>query len=90
MKRVIIIMIIYALQCVSQFAPAGDRHVWTTDDLLPAFVYVTVRAQLQHLGAEIRLIEDFTPQLQGSGQIELMFTTLRASYFQICSDKNLP
>uniref|UniRef100_A0AAF5RVD9 VPS9 domain-containing protein n=1 Tax=Wuchereria bancrofti TaxID=6293 RepID=A0AAF5RVD9_WUCBA len=53
-------------RCVSQFAPAGDSHVWTTDDLLPAFVYVTVRAQLQHLGAEIRLIEDFTPQLQGS------------------------
>ncbi|VIO98885.1 Uncharacterized protein BM_BM10534 [Brugia malayi] len=52
-------------RCVSQFAPAGDSHVWTTDDLLPAFVYVTVRAQLQHLGAEIRLIEDFTPQLQG-------------------------
>ncbi|VDK89480.1 unnamed protein product [Onchocerca ochengi] len=77
-------------ECVSQFAPAGDSHVWTTDDLLPAFVYVTVRAQLQHLGAEIRLIEDFTPQLQGSGQIELMFTTLRASYFQICNDKNLP
>uniref|UniRef100_A0A1I7VSJ7 VPS9 domain-containing protein n=1 Tax=Loa loa TaxID=7209 RepID=A0A1I7VSJ7_LOALO len=76
--------------CVSQFAPAGNSHVWTTDDLLPAFVYVTVRAQLQHLGAEIRLIEDFTPQLQGSGQIELMFTTLRASYLQICSDKNSP
>uniref|UniRef100_A0A915PIW0 VPS9 domain-containing protein n=1 Tax=Setaria digitata TaxID=48799 RepID=A0A915PIW0_9BILA len=52
-------------ECVSQFAPAGDSHIWTTDDLLPAFVYVTVRAQLQHLGAEIRLIEDFTPQLQG-------------------------
>ncbi|CAG9535817.1 unnamed protein product [Cercopithifilaria johnstoni] len=83
-------MIIYAFQCVSQFSSAGDSHVWTTDDLLPTFVYVTVRAQLQHLGAEIHLIEDFTPQLQGSGQIELMFTTLRASYFQICSDKDLP
>ncbi|VBB34035.1 unnamed protein product, partial [Acanthocheilonema viteae] len=64
--------------CVSQFSPAGNSYVWTTDDLLPAFVYVTIRAQLQHLGAEIRLIEDFAPQLEGSGQIELMFTTLRA------------
>ncbi|KAM3716837.1 Alsin [Dirofilaria immitis] len=49
-------------KCVSQFAPAGDSHISTTDDL-SAFVYVTLRAQLQRLGVEIRLIEDFAPQL---------------------------
>uniref|UniRef100_F1KQV4 Alsin n=1 Tax=Ascaris suum TaxID=6253 RepID=F1KQV4_ASCSU len=76
--------------CVTRFAEAGEKHVWTTDDLLPAFMYVTVRAQLQHLGAEIRLIADFAPQLRGGGQIELMFTTLKASYMQICKEKSLP
>ncbi|VDM28611.1 unnamed protein product [Toxocara canis] len=78
------------LLCVTRFAEAGENHVWTTDDLLPAFMYVTVRAQLQHLGAEIRLIADFAPQLRGGGQIELMFTTLKASYMQICKEKSLP
>ncbi|VDK51152.1 unnamed protein product [Anisakis simplex] len=77
--------------CVSRFAEAGENHVWTTDDLLPAFMYVTVRAQLQHLGAEIRLIADFAaPQLRAGGQIALMFTTLKASYMQICKEKSLP
>lgn len=76
--------------CVKRFVSGGEKHVWTVDDLLPAFMYVTVRAQLQHLGAEIRLIDDFTPQLQGGGQIELMFTTLKASYLQICREKSLP
>uniref|UniRef100_A0A914RZU0 VPS9 domain-containing protein n=1 Tax=Parascaris equorum TaxID=6256 RepID=A0A914RZU0_PAREQ len=42
--------------CVTRFAEAGEKHVWTTDDLLPAFMYVTVRAQLQHLGAEILVV----------------------------------
>ncbi|KAI1720916.1 MORN repeat domain-containing protein [Ditylenchus destructor] len=76
--------------CVSQFSPAGRDHVWTGDELLPAFIYVVVRAQLQHLGAEIRLISDFCPQLLGAGQIELMFTNLRAAYVQICTDKSNP
>jgi hypothetical protein len=76
--------------CVSQFSSVGRKHVWTSDDLLPAFMYVVVRAQLQHLGAEIRLISDFCPQLSGAGQIELMFTMLRASYVQICTEKSIP
>jgi len=76
--------------CVSQFSSVGRRHVWTGDELLPAFIYVVVRAQLQHLGAEIRLISDFCPQLMGAGQIELMFTNLRAAYVQICTDKSNP
>uniref|UniRef100_A0A914C621 VPS9 domain-containing protein n=1 Tax=Acrobeloides nanus TaxID=290746 RepID=A0A914C621_9BILA len=76
--------------CVTQFSPVGRNHIWTSDDLFPAFMYVVVRAQLQHLGAEIRLISDFCPQLNGAGQIELMFTMLRASYVQICSEKSMP
>ena len=77
-------------QCVSQFSSIGRAHIWSGDDLLPAFMYVVVRAQLQHLGAEIRLISDFCPQLSGSGQIDLMFTMLCASYVQICNEKSLP
>ncbi|VDM96269.1 unnamed protein product [Thelazia callipaeda] len=80
----------YSLKCVSLFAAAGDNHIWSTDDLLPAFTYVTVRAQIQHLGAEIRFIKDFAPYLQNSGQLEPMFTTLMASYCQICNDKSMP
>uniref|UniRef100_A0A1I7YJN5 VPS9 domain-containing protein n=1 Tax=Steinernema glaseri TaxID=37863 RepID=A0A1I7YJN5_9BILA len=76
--------------CVSRFALAGSEHVWSSDDLLPAFMYVVVRAQIQHLGAEIRLIEDFSPHLRGAGQIELMFTMLKASFVHICNEKSLP
>ncbi|KAK0414097.1 hypothetical protein QR680_007146 [Steinernema hermaphroditum] len=76
--------------CVSRFALAGSEHVWSSDDLLPAFMYVVVRAQIQHLGAEIRLIEDFSPHLRGAGQIELMFTMLKASFVHICTEKSLP
>ncbi|KAE9555621.1 hypothetical protein FO519_001199 [Halicephalobus sp. NKZ332] len=76
--------------CVSQFSSVGKNHVWSGDDLLPAFMYVVVRAQLQHLGAEIRLINDFCPQVSGSGQIDLMFTMLCASYVQICNEKTVP
>ncbi|VDO76019.1 unnamed protein product [Onchocerca flexuosa] len=46
----------HSLGCVSQFAPACDRHAWITDDLLPAFVYVTVRAQLQHLHHNCKVV----------------------------------
>ncbi|VDN56084.1 unnamed protein product [Dracunculus medinensis] len=66
--------------CVTHFAAAGEKHIWTTDDLIPVFIYVIIRAQLQHLGAEIRLIDDFTPQIRGAGEMEMMFTTLKAKY----------
>jgi amyotrophic lateral sclerosis 2 protein len=77
-------------QCVSMHASAGDKHVWNTDDLFPVFLFVVVRAQLQRLGATIRLIDDLTPQMQRLGQIELMFTTLKASYYQIIKEKSVP
>uniref|UniRef100_A0A914UWH9 VPS9 domain-containing protein n=1 Tax=Plectus sambesii TaxID=2011161 RepID=A0A914UWH9_9BILA len=77
-------------KCVSLHASAGDKHVWNTDDLFPVFLFVVVRAQLQRLGATIRMIDDLTPQLNRLGQIELMFTTLKASYYQIIKEKSLP
>ncbi|MFH4974778.1 hypothetical protein AB6A40_001487 [Gnathostoma spinigerum] len=77
-------------RCVTRFASAGENHIWSTDDLLPAFMYVTVRAQIRHLGAEIRLIDDFAPQVNQDGQLAMMFTTLRASYLQICKERSTP
>jgi len=62
-----------------------------TDLLLPAFIFVLVRAQVQHLGAEIRLIADFcAEQLASGGQVELMFTLLYSAYIQVGREKSSP
>uniref|UniRef100_A0A7E4VHM9 VPS9 domain-containing protein n=1 Tax=Panagrellus redivivus TaxID=6233 RepID=A0A7E4VHM9_PANRE len=82
--------LVFSANCVSQFSSAGPTHMWSGDDLLPAFMYVVVRAQLRNLGAEIRLISDFSPGLRSSGQLSLMFTMLCASYIQIIKEQQIP
>lgn len=39
------------------------------------------------LGAEFKLMEDFLPQLNDLGSIAVMFTTLKACYYQILREK---
>lgn len=55
--------------------------MWSADSLVPVTMYVVVRAQIQRLGAEIRLIEDFCPQLQYLGQVQYLLATLQVKYF---------
>ncbi|XP_076043188.1 alsin-like isoform X2 [Oratosquilla oratoria] len=65
----------------------GTNFLWCMDDLFPVFQYVVVRSRIQHLGAEIELIEDLLdPHLQ-LGELGIMFTTLKACYYQIQNEK---
>ncbi|CAI4229783.1 unnamed protein product [Auanema sp. JU1783] len=66
----------------------SGKHIWTADDLLPAFTYVVVRSQIRHLGTEILLIDNFSRDFRGSGEISMMFTMLQSSYHIICNEKN--
>ncbi|CAD5223417.1 unnamed protein product [Bursaphelenchus okinawaensis] len=76
--------------CTARFSSAGTSHTWSIDSLLPAFMFVVVRSQLQHLGAEIRLVADFCPQVRCNGEIAMMFTMLQSAYIQICKEKSNP
>lgn len=56
------------------------------DDLFPVMQFVVVRSRIQHLGAEIRLVEDLLDDGGGGagswsllGELGLMFTTLKVS-----------
>ncbi|KAL0985662.1 hypothetical protein UPYG_G00160170 [Umbra pygmaea] len=60
-----------------------EKVLWSMDDLFPLFLYVVLRARVRRLGSEVNLIEDLMdPSLQ-HGELGLMFTTLKACYFQI-------
>ena len=49
------------------------------DDLFPVFMYIVVRARIQHLGAEIHFIDDLMEPHLEHGELALMFTTLKVS-----------
>lgn len=65
---------------------SGDV-MWCMDDLFPIFQFVVVRAKLQHLGAEIHLVEDLMEAHLEHGEFGIMLTTLKACYFQIQNEK---
>uniref|UniRef100_A0A0N5BAV3 VPS9 domain-containing protein n=1 Tax=Strongyloides papillosus TaxID=174720 RepID=A0A0N5BAV3_STREA len=75
------------LLCAACFT-GSPTHMCSSDDFLPALMYVIVRARLPHLGAEIRFIADFCPQIQGSGRVDMMFTMLKSAYYQICRERH--
>lgn len=65
----------------------GSTYLWTMDELFPVFSFVVVRASVLQLGSEIHFIEDFMePHLQ-NGELGIMFTTLKACYYQILQEK---
>ncbi|CAH2104972.1 unnamed protein product [Euphydryas editha] len=65
----------------------GQNYLWSMDELFPVFHFVVVRARILQLGSEIHFVEDFLePGLQ-HGELGLMFTTLKACYFQILQEK---
>ncbi|ESO94409.1 hypothetical protein LOTGIDRAFT_145057, partial [Lottia gigantea] len=68
-------------------ASLKDDHVWCMDDLFPIFQFVVVRAKIRHLGAEVHMIDDLMESHLEFGELGMMFTTLKACYFQIQNEK---
>ncbi|ELU11746.1 hypothetical protein CAPTEDRAFT_112695, partial [Capitella teleta] len=66
-----------------------SNYLWSMDDLFPVFLYVVVRARIQHLGAEIHFIDELMEPHLEYGEFGIMFTTLKACYFQIQLEKVL-
>ncbi|BES88813.1 Vacuolar sorting protein 9 (VPS9) domain [Nesidiocoris tenuis] len=65
----------------------GDSFIWQMDDLFPVFHYVVVRSHIQELGSEINFIDDFIEERFKNGEMDIMFTTLKACFFQILQEK---
>ncbi|XP_015437908.1 PREDICTED: alsin [Dufourea novaeangliae] len=65
----------------------GTTYLWTMDELFPVFCFVVVRASVLQLGSEIHFIEDFMARSLQNGELGIMFTTLKASYYQILQEK---
>ncbi|XP_017557690.1 alsin isoform X3 [Pygocentrus nattereri] len=61
--------------------------LWSMDDLFPVFLYVVLRARIRNLGSEVSLIEDFMDPCVQHGEHGIMFTTLKACYYQIQHEK---
>ncbi|XP_019746352.1 alsin isoform X2 [Hippocampus comes] len=57
--------------------------LWSMDDLFPVFLYVVLRARIRNLGSEVNLIEDLMDPCIQHGEHGIMFTTLKACYYQI-------
>lgn len=60
-------------------AQLHPEYGWTMDDLLPAFMFVVVRARILQLGSEIQFMEDFMEPHLKNGEFGIMFTTLQVS-----------
>ncbi|XP_050465644.1 alsin [Cataglyphis hispanica] len=65
----------------------GSTYLWTMDELFPVFSFVVVRASVLQLGSEIHFIEDFMEPYLQNGELGIMFTTLKACYYQILQEK---
>ncbi|PAV68265.1 hypothetical protein WR25_11027 [Diploscapter pachys] len=79
----------FPYECLRSFTESGQERVLNCDDLLPAFLYVVIRARLRRLGAEITYLDEFTRGYRGLGQADMMFTLLHSCYVQICREKSL-
>lgn len=64
----------------------GD-FLWNMDDLFPVFQYVVVRARIRNLGSEINFVDDLMERHYQNGELGIMFTTVKACYFQIRTEK---
>ncbi|XP_011306147.1 alsin [Fopius arisanus] len=65
----------------------GTTYLWTMDELFPVFNFVVVRAGVLQLGSEIHFIDDFMEPYLVNGELGIMFTTLKACYYQILQEK---
>lgn len=65
----------------------GAEYLWTMDELFPVFHFVVVRSRILQLGSEIHFVEDFMERHLQNGELGIMFTTLKACYYQILQEK---
>ncbi|KAG8034358.1 hypothetical protein G9C98_007434 [Cotesia typhae] len=65
----------------------GITYLWTMDELFPVFNFVVVRSSILQLGSECHFIEDFIEPFFQNGELGIMFTTLKACYYQILQEK---
>ncbi|XP_036277440.1 alsin isoform X4 [Pipistrellus kuhlii] len=68
-------------------ASLQEDFLWSMDDLFPVFLYVVLRARIRNLGSEVHLIEDLMDPYLQHGEQGIMFTTLKACYYQIQREK---
>ncbi|XP_069471605.1 alsin isoform X2 [Ambystoma mexicanum] len=68
-------------------AARQEDFLWSMDDLFPVFLYVVLRARIRNLGSEVHLIEDLMDPYLQHGEQGIMFTTLKACYYQIQREK---
>uniref|UniRef100_A0A8C2IJ11 Alsin Rho guanine nucleotide exchange factor ALS2 b n=1 Tax=Cyprinus carpio TaxID=7962 RepID=A0A8C2IJ11_CYPCA len=61
--------------------------LWSMDDLFPVFLFVVLRTRIRNLGSEVSLIEDLMDPCVQHGEHGIMFTTLKACYYQIQHEK---
>uniref|UniRef100_A0A7P0T9V4 Alsin n=1 Tax=Homo sapiens TaxID=9606 RepID=A0A7P0T9V4_HUMAN len=71
----------------SVLASLHEDFLWSMDDLFPVFLYVVLRARIRNLGSEVHLIEDLMDPYLQHGEQGIMFTTLKACYYQIQREK---
>ncbi|OCT63849.1 alsin [Xenopus laevis] len=64
-----------------------EDFLWSMDELFPLFLYVVLRARIRNLGSEVHLIEDLMDPYLQHGEQGIMFTTLKACYYQIQHEK---
>ncbi|XP_075036244.1 alsin [Mixophyes fleayi] len=64
-----------------------EGFLWSMDELFPVFLYVVLRARIRNLGSEVHLIEDLMDPYLQHGEQGIMFTTLKACYYQIQHEK---
>jgi hypothetical protein len=57
----------------------GENYVWNMDDLFPIFLFVVVRARIPDLGSELDFVDNFMDPSLESGELGIMYTTLKVS-----------
>eukprot|EP00038_Savillea_parva_P016732 m.17854 g.17854 ORF g.17854 m.17854 type:complete len:744 (-) comp3540_c0_seq1:21-2252(-) len=73
-------------EAVKSHVKGGTTRLGGMDDVLPAFLFILVRAAVPHLRSELQYLFDFTDFDCISGEKEIMLTTLRAGFFQLLKE----
>ena len=72
--------------CLNNILSQHGATLNSMDAVLPVFMAVVARAGVEHLGAEIQLLDDFVDMDSASGESKILLTTLRAAYYQLIKD----
>ena len=64
----------------------GNSKLTSMDTVLPVFISILARSNVEHLGVEVQFLEDFVDMDAISGESKILMTTLKAGYFQLIQD----